>query len=224
MQEIERIELRQYIKNGFIRSGLSYFGYGIFLSLITALLGYGAYLIHQKNSMFHLINYDRIEEYLLIFGVSILTMIIVSIFISGIKSFRRLDQFMLTKDVKLVTAHQTETSLSIGLALHYLNDEELIYENRHLIMTSQHVIILEGEACIQPRHLLKAAYINFHDLEQNQSMHLKHLKTLTLVFEDHEIKKVKCHYIEEAKDLLNALKEQGIKVYHGIDSYERGNQ
>lgn len=221
MEEIKRVELRQYIKNSFIRSGLSYFGYGLVLSLITICLGYGTFLSHSKHAMLRSIYYGRIEEYLLILGIGILVMISTSIFLSGIKSFRQFKKFMLANDVKLVTSHLPSSSLSIDSALRYLNDEELVYENRHLIMTSQYVIILEGEACIQPRKLLKAAYINFHDSKKIRLMHLKYLKTLTLVFENGEVKKVNCHYIEEAKDLLNALSEQGISIYHGIDSYKR---
>ena len=221
MQEMKSVELRQYIKNSFIRSGLSYFGYGLVLSFITVCLGYGTFLSHSKHMMLRSIYYGRIEEYLLILGIGILVMINISIFSSAIKSFHQFKQFLLANDVKLVTSHPTTSNLSIETALQYLNDEELVYENRHLIMTSQYVIVLEGEACIQPRQLLKAAYINFHDFKQMESMHLNYLKTVTLVFENGEVKKVNCHYIEEAKDLLNALSEQGVSVYHGIDSYRR---
>lgn len=221
MQETKHIELRQYIKNSFIRSGLSYFGYGFVLSMITLWLGYGRFSSHVKHTMLRSIYYGRIDEYLLILGIGILVIITSSIFLSGIKSFRQFKQFLLVNDVRLVTAHSTTSNLSIEEALQQLNDEELVYENRHLIITSQYIIVLEGDACIQPRHRLKAAYINFHDSKQVGLVQLNYLKTLTLVFENGEMKKVNCHYIEEAKDLLNALSEQGVNVYHGIDSYRR---
>ena len=33
-----------------------------------------------------------------------------------------------------------------------------------------------------------------------------------LEFKNHELKKVNCHYIQEANDILQKLKEQGIRM------------
>ncbi len=221
MEEARRIELRQYITNGFVRGGISYFGYGTILSVITIALGYGTYIMHEKNATFSWISFNRIGEYALLVGVGILIILSLSIFYSGIKSFQNFKQFMLAQEVKLAIKDEGNLNMPIGIALNYLNEEQIVYENRHVIITNQHVIILEGEPCIQPRSQLKAAYINFHDLDQSESTKLYDLKTVALVFQKQEIKKITCHYIEEAKDILNALKEQGVHVYHGIDSYEK---
>lgn len=93
MQEMKSVELRQYIKNSFIRSGLSYFGYGLVLSFITVCLGYGTFLSHSKHVMLRSIYYGRIEEYLLILGIGILVMINISIFQVELNHFISLSNF-----------------------------------------------------------------------------------------------------------------------------------
>ena len=70
-----KIDLKQYITNGVVRSGVSYFGYGIILGVITAGLGYGTYIIHQKNSLNPVQGFSQIVGYLLLVMVGILVLV-----------------------------------------------------------------------------------------------------------------------------------------------------
>ena len=105
-----------------------------------------------------------------------------------------------------------EEPMSIGIALDYLSEETIIYENRQLVLTEKHIIILDGEPCIKPKSLLRAASLDTRGLKEGQRARLNQLKTVVLEFKNHELKKVNCHYIQEANDILQKLKEQGIRM------------
>lgn len=207
--EAVKVDLKQYITTGFVRSGISYLGYGVILGVITAGLGYGAYALHLENSLNSVQGFSMIAEYLLLAIVGILVLVSASIFYQGIKAFKQFASFMKSDEV-ILTRH--EEPMPIGIALDYLSEEAIIYENRQLVVTEKHIIILEGEPCIKPKSLLKAASLDIRGLKEGQRPKLNQLKTVVLEFKGHELKKVNCHYIQEANDILQKLKEQGIRT------------
>ncbi|WP_195454615.1 hypothetical protein [Turicibacter sanguinis] len=204
-----KVDLKQYITNGFVRSGVSYFGYGIILGVITAGLGYGTYIIHQKNSLNPVQGFSQIVGYLLLVMVGILVLVTFSLLYHGIKLFKQFVAFMKSDEVVLISH---EEPMSIGIALDYLSEETIIYENRQLVLTEKHIIILDGEPCIKPKSLLRAASLDTRGLKEGQRARLNQLKTVVLEFKNHELKKVNCHYIQEANDILQKLREQGIRM------------
>lgn len=207
--EAVKVDLKQYITNGFVRSGVSYFGYGIILGAITSGLGYGAYVLHRENSLNPVQSFSQIAEYLLLAIVGILVLLTLSLLYQGIKSFKQFASFMKSDEVTL-SSH--EESMPIGIALDYLSEEAIVYENRQLVLTEKHIIILEGEPCIKPKSVLKAASLDIRGLKEGRRPRLNQLKTVVLEFKNHELKKVNCHYLQEANDILQKLKEQGIRI------------
>lgn len=211
--EGSKINLKQYITNGFVRSGVSYFGYALILGTITGGLGYAVYRLHQSNQLNSVEGMALILEYVLLITVGLLTLMTISLGYRGIRSFRQFGRFMKGTQVNLdKPSLRIGSDLQIGIALDYLSDETIVYENGNMVLTNHHVILLEGDPCIQPRRSLKKASLDTLDLKEGKQPKLYQLKTVVLQFKDGNVKKVPCHYLGEAKELLNNLKAQGIKI------------
>lgn len=204
-----KVDLKQYITNGFVRSGVSYIGYGIILSFVTLGIGYGTWLLHQKNTLSLSLDISQLFEYLLLIVVGILILNCLFLYYKGGKSFRQFFTFMKSNNVVLLSKQEP---MSIVIALDYLNDELIIYENRSLVITEKYIIVLEGEPCIKPKALIKSVSQDVKNLATGRGIRLNQLKTIKLEFKNKEIKKVNCHYIQEANEILNVMKNDHIKV------------
>lgn len=211
--ESATINLKQYITNGFVRSGISNFGYALILGIMTGGLGYAAYSLHQSNQVNGIEGMGRILEYLLLAFVGVILIMTLSLFYNGIKSFQHFGRFMKATDVNLSPPlNQANTSVQIGIALDYLNSEPIIYENRNMVLTHRHVIILEGDPCIYPISRLKKVSFDIGDLHEGRQPKLYQLKTVVLFLSQGETRKVLCRYLQEAQEIMKLISRQGIKI------------
>lgn len=207
------ITLKQYITTGFVRTGVSRLGYALTLALLTGSLGYGVWSLHQRNQAIEGFGISILLEYLLLTIVGILLISMLTNLCNGIKSFQHFGYFMRGTEVKLEGVSAAETaSLQIGIALDYLTDERIIYENRNAVLTNRHIIILEGDPCIYPMNQIKKVSFDFEELVNGKQPNLAQLKTVVLSLSSGEKRKISCQYIQEAQDISKRLIKQGIKI------------
>lgn len=207
------INLKQYITNGFVRTGVIQLGYALCLLVLTGGLGYGTWQLHQSNQLSLSYGMSMILEYLMLAVVGVLLISFLTLLVNGIRSFQHFGQFMKATDVKL-EGHSLDYkhSIQIGVALDYLEDEMMVYENRQVVLTNRHLIILEGDPCIYPIKAIRKVSLGIEDLGLNQKPNLAQLKTVVLSLRANEKRKIVCRYLQEAQEILQRLEKQGVKI------------
>ncbi len=208
-----RVNLKQYIINGFVRMGAIRLIYALCLLILTGGLGYGAWNLHQSNQFSSGDGLSFILEYLMLTVVGVLLMIGLTLLMNGIKSFQHFQQFMKATDVRLVgSTFNNKNFIQIGVALDYLEDETIVYENRQVVLTNQHLIILAGDFCIYPLKFICQASFDLGELGKNKKPNLAQLKTVVISVRAGGKRKITCKYLQEAMEVMKRLEKRGIKV------------